>query len=166
MAAAIARRRHGPSARPISRSHRQICASTRSPSTMTPMPIWLRWRPSAHSGRIFARPARTTSSRFSIRICQPAFQRRDRGLCQRLHRADARRSHARRAPQFLKVAYNGPAAMEELAAYDPSLVVGILGGGSGTLRDTFELVRQAKNTVPGWRFSAARSILPSISHRW
>ncbi len=26
----------------------------------------------------------------------------------------------------------------------PSLVVGILGGGSGTLRDTFELVRQAE----------------------
>ncbi len=47
-------------------------------------------------------------------------------------------------PQFLKVAYNGPAAMEELASYDPELVVGILGGGSGTLRDTFELVRQAE----------------------
>ncbi len=47
-------------------------------------------------------------------------------------------------PQFLKVAYNGPAAMEELAAFDSSLVVGILGGGSGTLRDTFELVQQAE----------------------
>ncbi len=35
--------------------------------------------------------------------------------------------------------------MEELATYDPSLVVGILGGGSGTLCDTFELVRQAEN---------------------
>jgi hypothetical protein len=47
-------------------------------------------------------------------------------------------------PQFLKVAYNGPAAMEELASYDPSVVVGILGGGSGTLRDTFELLLQAE----------------------
>ncbi len=47
-------------------------------------------------------------------------------------------------PQFLKVAYNGPAAMEELASHDSSVVVGILGGGSGTLRDTFELVRQAE----------------------
>ena len=47
-------------------------------------------------------------------------------------------------PQFLKVAYNGPAAMEELASFDSSLVVGILGGGSGTLRDTFELVQQAE----------------------
>lgn len=47
-------------------------------------------------------------------------------------------------PRFLKVAYNGPAAMEELASYDPSVVVGILGGGSGTLRDTFELVLQAE----------------------
>jgi len=47
-------------------------------------------------------------------------------------------------PQFLKVAYNGPAAMVELASFDSSLVVGILGGGSGTLRDTFELVQQAE----------------------
>lgn len=47
-------------------------------------------------------------------------------------------------PEFLKVAYNGPAALEELAAHDPSVVVGVLGGGSGTHRDTFELVAQAE----------------------
>lgn len=48
-------------------------------------------------------------------------------------------------PLFLKVQYNGARAMEELAAYDPGrLVVGILGGGAGTTRDTFELVRQAE----------------------
>ena len=48
-------------------------------------------------------------------------------------------------PLFLKAVYNGPRALEELAAYDPSgLIVGILGGGKGTTRDTFELVRQAE----------------------
>ena len=47
-------------------------------------------------------------------------------------------------PLFLKVAYNGPDALAELAGYDPSLVVGILGGSAGTTRDTFELLRQAE----------------------
>ena len=47
-------------------------------------------------------------------------------------------------PQFLKVAYNGPKAMEELASYDPDLVVGVLGGSAGTTRDTFELLCQAE----------------------
>jgi DhnA family fructose-bisphosphate aldolase class Ia len=47
-------------------------------------------------------------------------------------------------PLFLKMVYNGPRAMEELASYDPgNLVVGILGGAKGTTRDTFELVSQA-----------------------
>jgi hypothetical protein len=43
-------------------------------------------------------------------------------------------------PQFLKIAYNGPQALEELVAYDPSIIVGILGGGAGTTRDCFELL--------------------------
>jgi hypothetical protein len=48
-------------------------------------------------------------------------------------------------PLFLKIAYNGPKAMEELASYDPgNLIVGILGGGKGTTRDCFELVFQAQ----------------------
>lgn len=47
-------------------------------------------------------------------------------------------------PQFLKVAYNGPKAMEELAGYDPGLIVGVLGGSAGTTRDTFELLSQAE----------------------
>ncbi|MGP1396002.1 MAG: hypothetical protein ACTS3R_10880 [Inquilinaceae bacterium] len=48
-------------------------------------------------------------------------------------------------PLFLKMAYNGARAMEELAAFDPSnLVVGVLGGSAGTTRDTFELVAQAE----------------------
>lgn len=48
-------------------------------------------------------------------------------------------------PAFLKLQYNGPRAMEELASYDPSrLIVGILGGAAGTSKDTFELVSQAE----------------------
>jgi hypothetical protein len=48
-------------------------------------------------------------------------------------------------PLFLKMQYNGAEAMEELAGYDPArLIVGILGGGRGTTRDTFELAAQAE----------------------
>jgi DhnA family fructose-bisphosphate aldolase class Ia len=48
-------------------------------------------------------------------------------------------------PIFLKLQYNGPKAMEELASYDPNgLIVGVLGGGKGTTRDTFELVLQSE----------------------
>ncbi len=47
-------------------------------------------------------------------------------------------------PIFLKIAFNGMTAMDEIASYDPSrIVVGILGGGAGTTRDTFELLSQA-----------------------
>jgi hypothetical protein len=47
-------------------------------------------------------------------------------------------------PRFLKIAFNGPAALEELASWDPTLIVGVLGGGAGTARDTFELLAQAE----------------------
>lgn len=48
-------------------------------------------------------------------------------------------------PVFLKIAYNGHAAMRELASYDPAhLIVGILGGARGTTRDTFELLARAE----------------------
>jgi len=47
-------------------------------------------------------------------------------------------------PEFLKIAYNGPKALEELASFDPSVVVGVLGGGAGTNRDAFELISQAE----------------------
>ena len=47
-------------------------------------------------------------------------------------------------PLFLKIAYNGPRAMEDLASYDPeNLIVGILGGSKGTTRDCFELIHKA-----------------------
>jgi hypothetical protein len=47
-------------------------------------------------------------------------------------------------PRFLKIAYNGPRALDELASFDPGLVVGVLGGGAGTTRDCFELIHQAE----------------------
>lgn len=47
-------------------------------------------------------------------------------------------------PEFLKVAYNGPDALEELVTHDSGMVVGVLGGGHGTHRDTFELLAQTE----------------------
>jgi hypothetical protein len=47
-------------------------------------------------------------------------------------------------PVFLKVVYHGPQAMEELVAYDPHLIVGILGGGAGTTYDAFKLIAEAQ----------------------
>ena len=47
-------------------------------------------------------------------------------------------------PVFLKIVYHGPRAMEELAQYDPQLVVGILGGSAGTTYDAFKLIHDAQ----------------------
>lgn len=47
-------------------------------------------------------------------------------------------------PQFLKIVYHGPKALEELVSYDPHLVVGILGGSAGTTRDAFQLLHDAQ----------------------
>jgi hypothetical protein len=47
-------------------------------------------------------------------------------------------------PLFLKIVYHGPRAMEELAQFDPNLVVGILGGSAGTTRDAFRLIHDAQ----------------------
>jgi hypothetical protein len=47
-------------------------------------------------------------------------------------------------PVFLKIVYHGPRSMEELAQYDPNLVVGILGGGAGTTYDAFKLIHDAQ----------------------
>lgn len=47
-------------------------------------------------------------------------------------------------PEFLKIVYHGPKAMEELAQYDPNLVVGILGGSAGTTYDAFKLIHDAQ----------------------
>jgi hypothetical protein len=47
-------------------------------------------------------------------------------------------------PLFLKIPYFGPGPLEELVAYDPSVVVGILGGSSGTTYDAFKLLAEAR----------------------
>ena len=58
--------------------------------------------------------------------------------------SDASPASPRRSDRNLKIAYNGPRALEELASFDPGLVVGVLGGGAGTTRDCFELIHQAE----------------------
>jgi hypothetical protein len=47
-------------------------------------------------------------------------------------------------PLFLKIVYHGPRALEELAQYDPNMVVGILGGSAGTTHDAFKLIHDAR----------------------
>lgn len=47
-------------------------------------------------------------------------------------------------PVFLKVPFNGADALSELCAFDPSVIVGIMGGSSGTTRDCLELIHQAQ----------------------
>jgi hypothetical protein len=47
-------------------------------------------------------------------------------------------------PLFLKIVYHGPRAMEELAQYDPNMVVGVLGGSAGTTYDAFKLIHDAQ----------------------
>jgi hypothetical protein len=72
-------------------------------------------------------------------------------------------------PQFLKIPYYGPAAMEEICAYDPSLVVGVLGGSAGTAHDAFELLRSAKKygarvALFGRKINAAEHQLSFVEH--
>src|SRR5262249_4905353 len=47
-------------------------------------------------------------------------------------------------PLFLKIIYHGPRPMEELAQYDPNLVVAVLGGSAGTTYDAFKLIHDAQ----------------------
>lgn len=47
-------------------------------------------------------------------------------------------------PLFLKIPYYGPAAMEQLASYDRSIIPGILGGPAGTTHDAFRMLWEAK----------------------
>ena len=49
-------------------------------------------------------------------------------------------------PIFLKVPYFGPKWMEELANYDPSVIVGIMGGSVGTTFDSFRMLADAQKS--------------------
>ena len=72
-------------------------------------------------------------------------------------------------PLFLKIPYLGPAAMEELCAYDSSLIVGVLGGCPGTTRDAFHLLSEAKKygarvALFGRRINTAEHQLAFVEH--
>lgn len=47
-------------------------------------------------------------------------------------------------PEFLKLPYFGTRALTELRNYDASLIIGVLGGGSGTTHDAFKLLADAQ----------------------
>jgi hypothetical protein len=47
-------------------------------------------------------------------------------------------------PLFLKIVYQGPEFMEQLAKYDPDLIPGILGGAAGTTYDAFKMLAEAR----------------------
>src|SRR3954470_19921107 len=49
-------------------------------------------------------------------------------------------------PLFLKMPFHGKAAMQELVAYDPYLIPGILGGSAGTTYDAFRLLEEARES--------------------
>ena len=72
-------------------------------------------------------------------------------------------------PLFLKIAYHGPKAMEELVQYDPHLIVGVLGGAAGTTLDAFQLLYQAKKygaraALFGRKINSAENQLAFIQH--
>lgn len=72
-------------------------------------------------------------------------------------------------PQFLKIAYHGPQAMEELVAYDPHLIVGVLGGSAGTTLDAFKLLHETKKyggraALFGRKINTAENQLTFIEH--
>lgn len=72
-------------------------------------------------------------------------------------------------PVFLKIPYFGPAAMESLAAYDPTLIIGILGGSAGTTRDAFQLLHDARKygaraALFGRKINQAEDQLSFVKH--
>lgn len=72
-------------------------------------------------------------------------------------------------PVFLKVAYNGPRALEELVMYDPDTVVGVLGGSSGTTHDAFKMIADVKKygarvALYGRKINNAEDQLAFIEH--
>jgi len=72
-------------------------------------------------------------------------------------------------PVFLKIPYPGPRALEDLVAYDPHLVAGVLGGSAGTTRDAFQLIHDAKKhgarvALFGRKINEAENQLLFIKH--
>ncbi len=76
---------------------------------------------------------------------------------------------SRGRPLFFKIVYHGPAAMEALAAYDRSLVIGILGGSAGTTFDAFQMLWEAKKygaraALYGRKINQAEHQLSFVEH--
>jgi hypothetical protein len=74
-------------------------------------------------------------------------------------------------PLFLKIPYFGPAAMESLASYDPSLVIGILGGSAGTTYGAFYMLWEAKRygaraALFGRKINNAEDQLAFVRYLW
>jgi hypothetical protein len=75
-------------------------------------------------------------------------------------------------PLFLKIPYLGPEVTETLAAYDSSVILGILGGAAGTTHEAFALLADAKKhgvraALFGRRINQAENQLTFIQHlRW
>ena len=75
-------------------------------------------------------------------------------------------------PVFLKIAYHGPAAMEQLAAYDRMIIPGILGGAAGTTFDAFHQLWEARRygaraALYGRMINGSEDQLTFIQHlRW
>jgi hypothetical protein len=72
-------------------------------------------------------------------------------------------------PIFLKIVFHGERAMRELVEYDPHLVPGILGGGSGTTMDAFQLLHDARKSgaraaLYGRKINNAEHQLTFITH--
>lgn len=76
---------------------------------------------------------------------------------------------SRTRPLFLKMPYFGPEALEQLVGYDSSLVVGILGGSSGTTFDAFNMLWEVKRygaraALFGRKINNAEHQLSFITH--
>ena len=72
-------------------------------------------------------------------------------------------------PVFLKIPYLGPEVTEQLAAYDPSVIIGILGGAAGTTHDAFALVEESKRhgarvALFGRKINSAEHQLEFVRH--
>jgi len=72
-------------------------------------------------------------------------------------------------PIFLKLPYFGPKVMEELVAYDPHLIAGVLGGSAGTTHDAFRLLDDARRhgaraALYGRKINRSEHQLTFVSH--
>lgn len=73
------------------------------------------------------------------------------------------------SPQFLKIPYLGPRLTAALCEFDPTMVVGIMGGASGTTHDAFHLLAEARKSgvraaLFGRKINSAEDQLAFIQH--